>query len=90
MELGSGEAILEALFAGMGVSVVSLHSIESSMRSALVELDVDGFPIESQWYLVYPVGKQVSFIAQAFLDLVRSQLHEDDGQEPVLASAAGG
>ena len=90
MELGSSEAILEALCAGMGVSIVSRLGMAGYSAASLVELDVEGFPIESQWYLVYPVGKQVSFIAQAFLDLVRSQLQEDETPVSILASASGG
>lgn len=90
MELGSSEAILEALGAGMGVSIMSRHLIAGAAGASLVELDVQGFPIESEWFLVYPVGKQVSFIAQAFLALVRAQLHEDDAPAPVMASDARG
>ncbi len=36
-------------------------------------LDVEGFPLENHWYLVYPAGKQVSTVARAFLDFARAQ-----------------
>lgn len=87
MELGTSEAILEALAAGIGVSIASRHIVSSDFASCLTELDVEGFPLASHWYLVYPVGKRISFIAQAFLDLVRAQT------QPAAArsiAAAGG
>ncbi len=73
MELGSNEAIREALTAGLGVSIMSRQSAGVDLDANLTTLDVEGFPIESYWYLVYPVGKQLSFIAQTFLDFVRKE-----------------
>jgi hypothetical protein len=29
---------------------------------------VEGFPIMRQWYLVHPKGKELSLVAQAFLE----------------------
>jgi DNA-binding transcriptional LysR family regulator len=71
MELGSNEAIREALTSGLGVSIMSRQSAGVDLDANLTVLDVEGFPVESHWYLVYPVGKQLSFIAQTFLDFVR-------------------
>jgi DNA-binding transcriptional LysR family regulator len=71
MELGSNEAIREALASGLGVSIMSRQSAGVDLDANLTVLDVEGFPVESHWYLVYPVGKQLSFIAQTFLDFVR-------------------
>ncbi|HTE14230.1 MAG TPA: LysR substrate-binding domain-containing protein [Burkholderiales bacterium] len=73
MELGSNEAIREALGAGLGVSIMSRHSAGVDLDANLTVLDVEGFPLEAHWYLVYPVGKQLSLIAQTFLDFVRKE-----------------
>ncbi len=72
MELGSNEAIKQAIVGGLGVSVLSRHSL--ALRAPvgeLVILDVVGFPIERQWYVVYPAGKQLSIVARAFLDYLK-------------------
>ncbi len=53
MELGSGEAIIQAVSAGLGVSVISRWAIELELRAGrLVILPVEGFPIERSWSIV--------------------------------------
>ena len=39
--------------------------------SRLICLDVDGFPLENHWYFAYPLGKQLSATARAFMDFAR-------------------
>ena len=34
-------------------------------------LDVEGFPLENRWYFAYPVGKELSPTARAFMDFAR-------------------
>jgi DNA-binding transcriptional LysR family regulator len=69
MELGSNEAIKHAIVGGLGLSVQSLHTLTLEGPDGPVAiLDVEGFPIMRQWYLVYPRGKEISPVAQAFLD----------------------
>ncbi len=69
MELGSNEAIKHAVVAGLGLAVLSLHSLTlDGPDGPLALLDVEGFPIVRQWYVVHPKGKELSLVAQAFLD----------------------
>ena len=69
MELGSNEAIKHAVVGGLGLSVLSLHTLTlEGTEGPLAILDVQGFPIMRDWYLVYPKGKELSRVAQAFLD----------------------
>ncbi|WP_043758117.1 LysR family transcriptional regulator [Imhoffiella purpurea] len=69
MELGSNEAIKHAVVGGLGLSVLSLHTLTLEGADGPVAiLDVEGFPIMRQWYLVYPKGKELSLVAQAFLE----------------------
>lgn len=71
MELGSNEAIKHAVAAGLGVSVLSRHALHVDPAvDGLVVLDVSGFPLNDDWYLVYPRGKRLSVLAQAFHDHV--------------------
>ncbi|MBE0613381.1 MAG: LysR family transcriptional regulator [Burkholderiales bacterium] len=74
MELGSNEAITQAILAGLGVSILSRHTLAlDSTQTRLACLDVEGFPLERHWQFVYPTGKQLSAVALAFMDLVRAE-----------------
>jgi DNA-binding transcriptional LysR family regulator len=64
MELGSNEAIREAVAGGLGLSVLSAHALGAA--AGVVALPVSGFPIRSQWHLVRPRGKRPSPLALAF------------------------
>jgi DNA-binding transcriptional LysR family regulator len=69
MELGSNEAIKHAVVGGLGLSVLSLHTLTLEGSDGPVAiLDVEGFPIMRQWYIVYPRGKELSLVARTFLD----------------------
>jgi LysR family transcriptional regulator, low CO2-responsive transcriptional regulator len=72
MELGSNEAIKQAVIGGLGISVLSRHTLElHTPTKQFVVLDVKGFPIKRHWYFVYPAGKQLSIIARTFADHLR-------------------
>ena len=68
MTLGSNEAIKQAMLGGLGVSVLSRHTLTlDSHKDQLAILDVKGFPINCQWHYAYPSGKNLSIVAQTFL-----------------------
>ena len=68
MTLGSNEAIKQAMLGGLGVSVLSRHTLTlDSHKNQLAVLDVKGFPINCQWHYAYPSGKNLSIVAQTFL-----------------------
>lgn len=69
MELGSNEAIKYSIVGGLGLSVLSLHTLTlDSSDGPVAILDVEGFPIMRSWYIVHLKGKELSLAAQAFLD----------------------
>ncbi|MDT8990988.1 LysR family transcriptional regulator [Curvibacter sp. APW13] len=68
MELGSNEAIKEAVAAGLGYGIVSRHALGKTPSSQGVRvLELPGFPIASAWHVVYPRRKSLSPLAQKFL-----------------------
>ena len=72
LELSTDEAIKEAILAGLGIAMLSRHSFGLDPESPrLICLNVEGFPLENHWHLAYPVGKQLSATALAFLDFAR-------------------
>ncbi|MGD2074049.1 MAG: LysR substrate-binding domain-containing protein [Gammaproteobacteria bacterium] len=69
MELGSNEAIKHAIVGGLGLSILSLHTLTlEGAQGPVAILDVEGFPILREWYLVYPKGKELSLVARTFLE----------------------
>lgn len=73
-ELSTNEAIQQGILAGLGVSIMSRYALGLDVeQKQLVALDVEGFPIQCSWCFVYPHGKQLSLVAQAFMDLVRDE-----------------
>ena len=74
MEMSSNEAIKQAVQAGLGLGVLSIHTLEVElMLKRLVVLDVEDFPIIRHWYIVHRRGKRFSAVAQAFRDFVLTE-----------------
>lgn len=74
MELGSNEAIKQGVMGGLGLSVLSRYAISSEVENgALAVLDVQGFPLQHQWCVVYPAQKKLSVVARAFLDYLLTE-----------------
>jgi len=92
MELGSNEAIKQAVVGGLGISVLSRHTLALDVAADQVAiLDVVGFPIERHWYAAYPNGKQPSVVATAFLDyLKQAQLYISDAPHQSAATSQRG
>ncbi|MBW4675764.1 MAG: LysR family transcriptional regulator [Desmonostoc geniculatum HA4340-LM1] len=67
LELGSNEAIKQAIVGGLGISVLSRHTLLLDAAQFSI-LDVEYFPIDRHWYMVYPSGKQLSIVARAYYD----------------------
>jgi LysR family transcriptional regulator, low CO2-responsive transcriptional regulator len=85
LELGSNEAIKQAIAGGLGISVLSLHTMTmEGTQSELVVLDVEGFPIHRSWYVVYLAGKQLSVVASTFLEYLQTE-----GKEIALGHLSG-
>ncbi len=69
LELGSNEAIKQAISGGLGISILSEHClISEGISGELTVLDFKHFPIKRRWYVSYLAGKKLSVIAETFLD----------------------
>jgi DNA-binding transcriptional LysR family regulator len=74
MEMTSNEAIKQAVEAGLGLGIVSIHTLELELETGrLVVLDMVDFPILRHWYVVHRRSKRLSPVAQAFKDFVLSE-----------------
>lgn len=85
--LGSNEAIRMGVLSGLGISVVSLHTVREELRRRELRiLPVKGFPIERYWYLAWPKGKSVSLSAARFIETLKFHaMALDAGIKPLLA-----
>lgn len=71
IQLSSNETIKQSVEAGLGLAVVSAHTVDLELKAGrLISLDVEYFPILRQWYICYRRGKRLSTTAQVFLDFV--------------------
>ena len=78
MELGSNEAIKEAVAAGLGIGIISKHALHGLLKSnGVTQLQVTGFPISSYWHIVHPAKKQLPPIAVAFKEHLLSSLSKE-------------
>ncbi|HAJ92031.1 MAG TPA: LysR family transcriptional regulator [Gammaproteobacteria bacterium] len=68
MELGSNESIKQGITGGLGLAVLSLHTLTSGDMNELTVLNVQGFPISWQWFIGHPRGKRLSIVARTFID----------------------
>jgi len=67
MEIKSTETIKQAVIAGMGVSFLSAHTVSRELQAgSLVVLEVQGFPLMLNWYVVHRRSKRLPPVAQAF------------------------
>lgn len=71
MEADTTEAIKQAVQAGMGLGIMSLHTIELELAAHRLEvLDVQGFPIMRHWYVVHRKNKRFSQVVKTFKDFL--------------------
>lgn len=74
MEMSRNAAIKQAVRGGMGLAVVSIHTIELEVETGrLLILNVEDFPILRTWHIVHPKGKRLSPAAQVFHDFVLAE-----------------
>ena len=83
MTIESNEAIKHAVMAGLGVSILSAHSLSFGGRAGLCELPVKELPINTHWYFVWLKAKRLSVVAETFLTYV-----QNEGQKSLLAELA--
>jgi DNA-binding transcriptional LysR family regulator len=71
MEMETNEAIKQSVQAGMGLGILSLHSIELELETGrLVMLSVEHFPLLRHWFVAHRSNKRLSSAALAFKDFL--------------------
>ncbi|HSE90782.1 MAG TPA: selenium metabolism-associated LysR family transcriptional regulator [Candidatus Binatia bacterium] len=74
MELGSTEAVKEALMAGFGISILSRISIRRELaEGSIVEVRIRGLTMQRDFYKVFHKRRPLHPIAQAFRNFLKKE-----------------
>jgi DNA-binding transcriptional LysR family regulator len=77
MEMNSNVAIQQAVESGLGLGLVSRHTLGHELSLGLLAiLDVVDTPIQRHWYIVNRPGKRFSIAASAFIEFLREGVNE--------------
>ena len=72
MELGSSEAIKQAILAELGISIISKHAVWLELKTGfLVELNLKALPEPKPWYSVHKESRELSPLAETFQDFMQ-------------------
>ncbi|HUS53696.1 MAG TPA: LysR family transcriptional regulator [Thermohalobaculum sp.] len=67
IEMGTNETIKQVVIAGLGVAIISAHTIVPELEAGrLVTLPLEGLPIIRKWYLIRLNDVAISPVAAAF------------------------
>ena len=74
MEMETNEAIKQAVQAGMGLGILSLHSIELELETKrLAVVNVEHFPLLRHWFVAHRCNKRLSSAALAFKEFLLTE-----------------
>ncbi|MDG1579481.1 LysR family transcriptional regulator [Pseudomonas sp. GOM6] len=90
LEVGSCEAQVEAVIAGLGIALLPRHAVRLELGQGLLrELPVEELPLQRSWCVVHARGKRLSPVAQAFRDFIRNERVQITALEQRFSEATG-
>ncbi|HQZ02591.1 MAG TPA: LysR family transcriptional regulator [Thauera sp.] len=76
LELGSNEAVRQAVAGGLGLSLLSAHALAHAAEEGIAVLSVEDTPVITHWQVVHPSGKRLTPLADAFLRFLQARAPE--------------
>lgn len=74
MELGTNEAVKQAIMAGIGISLISRLSLTNELQLGKISiLDIEGFPLESSWHTLHRKEKKLTPVTENFIAFLHAQ-----------------
>ena len=74
IEMNSNDAIKQSVAEGLGLGIVSVHTVTNELRLGDLKLiNASGFPLRRSWYLVQRKGKRLSLLSERFKSYVVEQ-----------------
>jgi len=72
-EMGSSESVKEAIIAGLGVSILSIHAVKRELKQGtLIETPIKGCTIQRYFYLIYKRQLSLMHHHKLFLEFVKN------------------
>jgi len=74
MQLTSNEAVKQAVIAGIGYSIMPIIGLKNELENGDIKIiTMKGFPIKSNWHLVWLKNKSLSPVAEAYIKYIREK-----------------
>ena len=74
MQLTSNESVKQAVIAGLGYSVLPIIGCRNEIKNNELQIiNIEGFPIQSEWNLIWLKNKNFSPVAQKFLEYIKTE-----------------
>ena len=74
LELGSNEAIKQAVMGNHGIAMISMHAVRPELEAGqLALLHLPGVPMPAWWYAVRPLARQATPATHAYLDFLKTR-----------------
>jgi DNA-binding transcriptional LysR family regulator len=71
IEMGTNETIKQAVIAGLGIAMISQHTVTEELNSGrLVTIEPDGLPIERKWFLLHRQDLAITPAITTVLDYI--------------------
>lgn len=74
IQLTSNEAVKQAVIAGIGYSIMPIIGLKNELENGdLKIIPMKGFPIQSNWHLVWLKNKSMSPVAETYIKYIREE-----------------
>lgn len=74
LELSTNEAVKQAVIAGLGYSIMPLIGLKNELTNGQLQIiPVKGFPIKSNWNLIWMKNKNFSPVAETYLQHIKKE-----------------
>lgn len=74
MEMNSNTAIIQSVAEGLGLGIVSIHTVKNELEQGKLKLiNAAGFPLHRSWYLVQRKGRRLSPLSERFKSYIIEQ-----------------
>ena len=74
MELTSNEAVKQAVIAGLGASIMPIIGLKNEVQNKELQIiPVKGFPIETNWNIIWLKDKNLSAVATSYLEFINQE-----------------
>ena len=71
LELTSNEAVKQAVISGLGYSIMPLIGLKNELQLKEVQIiPTKNFPLKSTWHLIWMKNKNLSPVADSFLNYI--------------------